>query len=271
MNLIAEIGINHNGDIEICKSLIFCAKQSGFNYVKIQKRNPDKCVPEEQKSKMRETPWGTMTYLEYKKKIEFNEEQIKELLKYANEINITMFASVWDPDSVDLMAKHTKIGKIPSALITDLELCAYARSKFDTLIVSTGMSTEDEIEKCILSCSPNVVMHSNSTYPCPPEDLNLRYITWLKDKYSDREIGYSGHESGIIPTLATVPLGVTWIERHVTMDKTMWGSDQKASLDIQEMFELVKNIKIIEKSCQYIPQERIQFETENIKKKSLRK
>ena len=161
MNLIAEIGINHNGDIEICKSLIFCAKQSGFNYVKIQKRNPDKCVPEEQKSKMRETPWGTMTYLEYKKKIEFNEEQIKELLKYANEINITMFASVWDPDSVDLMAKHTKIGKIPSALITDLELCAYARSKFDTLIVSTGMSTEDEIEKCILSCSPNVVMHSN--------------------------------------------------------------------------------------------------------------
>jgi N-acetylneuraminate synthase len=133
------------------------------------------------------------------------------------------------------------------------------------------MSTENEIEKCITLCNPDIVMHSNSTYPCPPEDLNLRYITWLKNKYSDKDIGYSGHESGIIPTLATIPLGVTWIERHVTMDKSMWGSDQKASLDIQEMFELVKNIKIIEKSCQYSPQERIQFETENIKKKSLRK
>ena len=271
MNLIAEIGINHNGDIEICKNLIYCAKVSGFNYVKIQKRNPDKCVPEEQKTKMRETPWGTMTYLEYKKRIEFNEEQIKELISYADEINITMFSSVWDTDSVDLMAKYTKIGKIPSALITDLELCSYARSKFDKLIISTGMSTENEIEKCITLCNPDIVMHSNSTYPCPPEDLNLRYITWLKDKYSDKDIGYSGHESGIIPTLATIPLGVTWIERHVTMDKCMWGSDQKASLDIQEMFELVKNIKIIEKSCQYSPQERIQFETENIKKKSLRK
>ena len=132
------------------------------------------------------------------------------------------------------------------------------------------MSTEQEIETCVDACNPDVIMHSNSTYPCPVEDLNMRYITWLKHKYSNKDIGYSGHESGIIPTLVSIPLGVNWIERHVTMDKTMWGSDQKASLDIQEMFELIKHIKIVEQSCKYEPQERVQFEKENIKK-SLRK
>tara|TARA_B100001248_G_C27344726_1_gene438110 strand:- start:44 stop:859 length:816 start_codon:yes stop_codon:yes gene_type:complete len=271
MNLIAEIGINHNGDIDKCKKLISISKLAGFNYVKIQKRNPDKCVPEAQKSKIRDTPWGKITYLDYKKHIEFNEEQIKELVEYSNDNNIKFFASVWDIDSVDVMSKYTNIGKIPSALITDLELCSYARKKFDILIISTGMSTEEEILTCINECNPDVIMHSNSTYPCPPEDLNLMYIEWLKNKNSDKEIGYSGHESGIMTTLATIPLGVKWIERHVTLDKNMWGSDQKASLDIQEMFELVKNIKIIESACQYKPQERIQFEKENEKKKSLRK
>ena len=271
MNLVAEIGINHNGDIEICKKLISIAKLAGFNYVKIQKRNPDLCVPEEQKSTLRETPWGTMTYLDYKKQIEFNEEQIKDLIEYSKNEGITMFSSVWDTDSVNLMSKYGDIGKIPSALITNIELCIYARKCFKTLIISTGMSTEKEIEKCIEACNPDVIMHSNSTYPCPPEDLNLRYIEWLKEKNPNKDIGYSGHESGIITTLATISLGVTWIERHVTMDKTMWGSDQKASLDIQEMFELVKNIKIIESACQYKPQQRVQFKKENEKKKSLRK
>jgi len=271
MNLIAEIGINHNGDIETCKKLISIAQLAGFTYVKIQKRNPEVCVPEAQKSVMRETPWGTMTYLDYKKRIEFDKKQVIDLIKYSKDKGITMFASVWDKDSVDIMSKCTNIGKIPSALITDLELCLYARNKFDKLIISTGMSTEDEIEACIEACNPDIIMHSNSTYPCPPEDLNLRYIDWLKQHYPDKEIGYSGHESEIITTLATVPLGVTWIERHVTLDKNMWGSDQKASLDVQEMFELVKNIKIIEKACQYKPQKRIQFKKENEKKKSLRK
>jgi N-acetylneuraminate synthase len=271
MNLIAEIGINHNGDIAICKKLISIAKLSGFNYVKIQKRNPDVCVPEEQKLKMRDTPWGKITYLDYKKKIEFNEKQIIELIVYSNKLDIVFFASIWDNDSVDMMSKHSHIGKIPSALITDLELCKYARKHFKTLIISTGMSTEQEIQDCINACNPDIIMHSNSTYPCPPEDLNLRYIEWLKAKNPTKEIGYSGHESGIITTLATIPMGVTWIERHITLDKQMWGSDQKASLDVQEMFELVKNINIIKDACQYIPQERIQFETENIKKQSLRK
>ena len=271
MNLIAEIGINHNGDIDICKKLILISKLAGFNYVKIQKRNPDICVPEEQKSKIRETPWGKMTYLDYKKRIEFNEEQIEELINFSKNEGIQMFSSVWDTDSIDLMRKYTNIGKIPSALITNLELCVYARHVFDKLIISTGMSTEEEIINCIKACNPDIIMHSNSTYPCPPEDLNLRYIEWLKDKNPEKEIGYSGHENGIITTLASIPLGVNWIERHVTLDKNMWGSDQKASLDIQEMFELVKNIKTIESACKYKPQKRIQFEKENEKKKSLRK
>ena len=158
-----------------------------------------------------------MTYLEYKKKIEFNEKQIIELVKYAKSIGIELFASVWDLDSCALMARHTTISKIPSALITDDDLCIGARSLFDKLIISTGMSTEEEIDHCIDICQPDVVMHTNSTYPCPPEDLNLRYIEYLKDKCPDREIGYSGHEFGLVTTYAAVALGSKWVERHITL------------------------------------------------------
>ena len=125
------------------------------------------------------------------------------------------------------MAKYTKISKIPSALITDLELCKAAREAFDFLIISTGMSTEEEIEACVKACSPDVIMHTNSTYPCPVEELNLRYIEHLKEKWGDNaEIGYSGHEYGLITTLASVAMGAKWIERHVTLDRNLWGSDQ---------------------------------------------
>jgi len=270
MNLIAEIGINHNGDIEICKKLIYLAKLAGFNYVKIQKRNPDICVPLLQKDKLKSTPWGEMKYIDYKKKIEFNEEQIIQLIEYSKSMDIIFFASVWDKDSVDIMSKHCDYGKIPSALITNLELCEYARKKFTNLIISTGMSTEEEIEKSVGICNPDIIMHTNSTYPSPENELNLRYITWLKNKYKDKDIGYSGHESGIIPTLITIPLGVTWIERHVTLDKDMWGSDQKASLDPIEMFELCKNIKLVLSTLMYELGPRKEFHSENEKKKSLR-
>ena len=270
MNLIAEIGINHNGDIEICKKLIYLAKLSGFNYVKIQKRNPDICVPLLQKDKLKSTPWGEMKYIDYKKKIEFNEEQIIELIEYSKSLKIVFFASVWDKDSVDIMSKYCDYGKIPSALITNLELCEYARNKFKNLIISTGMSTEEEIEACIGVCDPNVIMHTNSTYPSPEKELNLRYITWLKSKYNNKEIGYSGHEKGIISTLITIPLGVTWIERHVTLDKNMWGSDQKSSLDPIEMFDLCNNINMVLSTLLYEPGPRVQFQLENTKKESLR-
>ena len=165
VKIISEIGINHNGDIELCKQMIMLSKVAGADYVKIQKRNPDLCVPEHQKNKPKSTPWGNMTYLEYKHKLEFDEKQIKELIEYSENIQIKFFASVWDLDSVKLMSKYTKIAKIPSALINDLELCKATREAFDTLIISTGMSTQKEIDDCIQICHPDVIMHTNSTYP----------------------------------------------------------------------------------------------------------
>lgn len=269
--IISEIGINHNGSVDEAKKMISQSVLAGCDYVKFQKRNPDVCVPEKQKHVMRKTPWGEMTYLDYKKKIEFDEEQVKDLLEYSKKLNVVLFASVWDMDSVDLMSKYTSISKIPSALITDLELCRYARSKFDKLIVSTGMSSEEEIFQCIDACNPDVIMHTNSTYPCPVEDLNLRYIEYLKQKYPEKDIGYSGHEYGLVTTFATIPMGATWIERHFTMDREQWGSDHKSSIEPCGLIKLVKGIRDIEKAIRYVPGPRIEFPLENDKKKSLRK
>jgi len=271
IKIIAEIGINHNGDLEDCKKMILLAKVAGADFVKIQKRNPDLCVPPSQKKKRKVTPWGEMSYLEYKKKIEFDEDQIKELFKYSEETGIPLFASVWDLDSVKIMSKYTKIGKIPSALITDLELCFEARKYFRTLIISTGMSTEEEIERCVKVCNPDVIMHSNSTYPCPVEDLNLRYIQHLNVKYPFKSIGYSGHEYGLVTTFSAATLGAEWIERHITLDREMWGSDQKSSINPDGLIKLVKGIRAVEKAIQYPPQNRILFEKENVKKETLRK
>lgn len=270
INFIAEIGINHNGSVELAKKLISLSSLAGAQYVKIQKRNPDVCVPEHQKNKPKSTPWGDMTYLEYKHKIEFNEKQIRELNDYSNTLGIKFFASVWDLDSVDVMKKITTIGKIPSALITNLELCKYARDNFDLLIISTGMSTEEEIEKCVDVCNPDVIMHSNSTYPSLPENLNLRYIQHLKEKYQNKEIGYSGHEYSLPTTYAAVVLGANWVERHITLDRNMWGSDQKSSVGPAGLFHLLNSIKNIEKAIQYPPGKRILFEGELAKRKTLR-
>ena len=272
VKIIAEIGINHNGNIDECKKMIMLSKVAGADYVKIQKRNPDICVPEHQKNKIKETPWGTMTYLEYKHKLEFNEEQIKELIEYSNKLGIIFFASVWDMDSLHLMAKYTDIVKIGSACITDLELCQAARKHFKTLIVSTGMSTEDEVMNCLSCCNPNVIMHTNSTYPCPVEDLNLNYILYLKEKHKHMaEIGYSGHEFGLVTTYAAVGMGATWIERHITLDRNIWGSDQLSSIEPDGLIKLVKGIRSIEKAMKYEPGPRLLFEGEKSKKDSLRK
>lgn len=269
MNIISEIGINHNGSLETAKDLIRESKKAGANYVKIQKRNPDVCVPEHQKTKRRSTPWGEMSYLEYKHRLEFSEAQIKELCDYANGYGISFFASVWDTDSAKLMAKYTKIAKLGSASINNIELCELTRELFDFVIISTGMSTEEEIEAAVAAAKPDVIMHTNSTYPCPVDELNLRYIEHLKTKFGG-EIGYSGHETGLATTLAAVSLGATWIERHVTLDKTMWGSDQSSSIEISELTELVDGIRAIEQAIQYKPGPRMQFEGENLKRDSLR-
>lgn len=272
VKIICEIGINHNGDLKCCKEMIKKAKVCGCDYVKIQKRDPDVCVPEIQKNKMRDTPWGRMRYIDYKKKIEFNEEEIKELVNYSeNEVGIELFSSVWDIESAILMSKYTRIGKIGSACITDLELCKKARELFEILIISTGMSNEEEIVKCVNVCNPDVIMHTNSTYPCPTEDLNMRYIEWLDARWPTCVIGYSGHELGLLASYVAVAKGVKWVERHFTLDKNMWGSDQSCSLEPDEMKEMVNGIRKIEKMIQYKPGERILFDNEKIKRTSLRK
>ena len=271
VKIIAEIGINHNGSLEICKKMMLLSKFAGVDYVKIQKRTPELCVPEDQKNKHKDTPWGQMTYLEYKEKIEFNEIQIKELYEYAKIINIEFFASVWDIPSVDLMCKYTNIGKIPSALVNDLKLCAYARSKFELFMISTGMSTEEEIEECINACNPDIIMHTNSCYPAPYEELNLKYILWLKQKYPDKKIYWSGHEYGLTTSFAAVGMGIDGIERHICLSHSDWGSDQSSSIEIiPGLFKLVKGIRDIEKAMQYDIGPRILFDNELKKKDTLR-
>lgn len=272
INIIGEIGINANGSVETAKKLMMIIKAAGCDYAKFQKRTPDLCVPEAQKNVMKETPWGKMTYLEYKEKMEFSYDEYVDMYEYAKLIGIELFASVWDIPSVDFMKEFTTIGKIPSALITNTELVKYARECFDTLIISTGMSTEEEIADAIESADPDVVMHTNSEYPAPVENLNLSYITWMRDKYDfTTEIGYSGHEYGIVTTFAAVALGATWVERHITLDHNMWGSDQKASIEPNGLFKLVKGIRDIEDAMSYKPQERILFSGELNKRKTLRK
>jgi N-acetylneuraminate synthase len=271
VKIIAEIGINHNGSVKICKKMMLLAKYAGVDYIKIQKRTPELCVPEDQKNKEKDTPWGKMTYLEYKEHIEFNEDQIKELYDYSHEIEAEFFASVWDIPSVDLMCKYTKIGKIPSALITDLELCTYARSKFDLFMISTGMSSEEEIEACVEACNPDIIMHTNSCYPAPYEELNLKYILWLKKKYPTKKIYWSGHEYGLTTTFAAVGMGVDGFERHICLSHSDWGSDQSSSVEIiPGLFKLVNGVRNIEKAMAYDEGPRILFDNELKKKTSLR-
>ena len=247
IKIIAEIGINHNGDLDIAKKLIDVASVSGCDYVKFQKRTPQLCVPEAQRNKIRQTPWGEMRYIDYKNKIEFEKKEYDEIDNYCKSNGIKWFASVWDIPSVDFCSQYKESTmKIPSALITDLKLCKYARDNCDTLIISTGMSTEEEIVRCIDACHPDVIMHTNSSYPSKMEELNLSYIHHLKSTYSDKQIGYSGHEYGLITTFAAVAMGSTWVERHITLDRTLWGSDQLASVEPIGFMKLVKGIRDIE-------------------------
>lgn len=270
VQVIAEIGINANGSVDIAKRLIDIAKFSGCDFVKFQKRTPDICVPEAQKSKMRETPWGTMTYLEYKHRMEFNKEDYAIIDQHCKNHGIGWFASVWDIPSCDFMAEFVDVAKVPSALITNLDLCKYARSKFNTLQVSTGMSTEKEIEDCIKACDPDVIFHTNSTYPCPEEELHLNYIKHLQAKYPNKAIGYSGHEFGLATTFATVPMGVTHIERHICISRTDYGSDQMCSVEPQGLIKMVQGIRNIEKALGPESKERVISPGELPKRESLR-
>jgi len=270
IKLIAEIGINHNGSIDDAKKLIDVASIAGFDYVKFQKRAPDICVPESQKLKPKSTPWGEMSYIDYKHRIEFSIDQYRYLSSYSKSKGIEMFASVWDQQSATYMASIMSIVKIPSALITDRNLLIACRKLYEYVIISTGMSTEKEIEIAVELGKPDCIMHTNSSYPAAVEELNLDYITWLRRKYPKIEIGYSGHEFGLTTTYAASVMGVSWIERHVTLDHNLWGSDQSSSIDIVGMIKLVRGIRDIEKARGGY-EERHVLESEKSKREALRK
>ncbi|GIV64228.1 MAG: N-acetylneuraminate synthase family protein [Chloroflexota bacterium] len=248
--VVAEIGINHNGDIEIAKRLMDAAKHAGVDAVKFQKRTPELCTPPDQRNVMRETPWGYITYLEYRHKIEFGEEEYREVDRYAKEIGITWFVSVWDEPSVDFIEAFNPVAyKVPSAALTDHGLLRKLRSTGRPVILSTGMSTIDQIKAAVelLDMENLIICHTTSAYPCPPEELNLRMVQTLKETYPC-PIGYSGHEVGLIPSVVAVALGACLVERHITLDRAMWGSDQAASVEPGGFERLVKYIRVTELS-----------------------
>jgi sialic acid synthase SpsE len=246
--IIAEIGINHNGEVEVAKKLIDVAKDAGCDAVKFQKRTPKICVPPEQAGVMRETPWGTMTYLEYKERTEFGEIQYKEIDSYCRSRGIVWFASPWDVPSARFLANfETPVMKIASACLTDDELLSEVKAIAKPVIMSTGMSTIDEIDHAVtrLDRTNLILGQATSTYPCSPDELNLRAIHTLRERYGV-PVGYSGHETGLQTTVAAVALGACFIERHITLDRAMWGTDHAASVEPQGLQRLVRDIRTVE-------------------------
>lgn len=247
--IIAEIGINHNGSLEITKKLIDAAKAAGCDAVKFQKRTPEICVPKDQWNIERDTPWGRMTYIDYRYKVEFDKEDYAEIDRYCKQKEIIWFASCWDEVAVDFIEQFdVPIYKTASASLTDKELLKKHRNLNKPIIVSTGMSTMSEIEEAerLIDRKNILIAHSTSSYPCPNEELNLKMITTLREKYPTIPIGYSGHETGLAPTWAAVSLGACFVERHITLDRAMWGSDQAASVEPNGFSRLVRNIRDIE-------------------------
>jgi N-acetylneuraminate synthase len=248
--LIGEIGINHNGSLEIAKKLIDVAVRDGLDSVKFQKRTPELCVPPEQRGQMRETPWGYITYLDYRYRVEFDEAAYREINEYCKQKRIEWFASVWDEPSVDFLEPFNPICyKVPSASLTDHKLLLHLRKTGRPVILSTGMSTMEQIKAAVkvLGEENLVITHATSTYPCDPEELNLRMIQTLREAFQC-PIGYSGHEVGLVPSVVAIALGACMVERHITLDRAMWGSDQAASVEPGGVERLVKYIRVTEQS-----------------------
>ncbi|MBN2012074.1 N-acetylneuraminate synthase family protein [candidate division KSB1 bacterium] len=246
--IIAEIGINHNGDIRIAKELIDVAVNTGCDAVKFQKRTPELCVPPEQKNIMRETPWGYIPYIEYRHRVEFSLDDYREIDDYCRERGILWFASCWDENAVDFMEIfHPPCYKIQSAAVTNLKLLKHIQQTRRPVILSTGMSTMEQIHTAvnILGTSNLIICHSTSTYPCPPNELNLQMIQTLQQEFPC-PIGYSGHEVGLVPSVVAVAFGACVVERHITLDRSMWGSDHSASIEPGGLEKLVKYIRTIE-------------------------
>ena len=257
--IIAEIGINHNGDLKNALRLIDIAAAAGCDAVKFQKRNPDVCVPEHQKNVMRDTPWGQMTYLDYKYKVEFEAPEYNAIAAHCEMHGIEWSASPWDMDSLEFLKQYdVPFLKIPSAMLTNDELLEGCVASGKRVIFSTGMSTKEEIDHAVavlrkaklVHNNPHKIglLHCNSTYPAPINELNLSGIQTLQQEYSDFEIGYSGHEFRLGTTVASVYLGASIIERHITLDRQMWGSDHLASVEPQGLFKLVSGIRELEEA-----------------------
>ncbi|WP_029088105.1 N-acetylneuraminate synthase family protein [Brevibacterium album] len=249
--MIGEIGINHNGDVEIAKRLMDVAAEAGAQAVKFQKRNPDVAVPEAQKSKMRETPWGTMTYLEYKYRVEFEREQYREIDAHAQKLGLQWFASPWDVDSVEFLETEfdALTYKIASASLTDFELLRAVAATGKPVLCSSGMADWAILDAAVEVFDQDrlVLMHAASTYPLPPEEAGLLAIPAMRERYGV-PVGYSGHEIGTEISLAAVALGAVTVERHITLDTNMWGSDQSASMEPEEFIALCRGVRVIERA-----------------------
>jgi N-acetylneuraminate synthase len=246
---VAEIGINHNGDLNLAKKLIDVAADSGCDAVKFQKRTLSVVYSKEELDRSRESPFGT-TNRELKEALEFNREQYEDISRYAKQKNIVWFASCWDEQSVDFMEQlDPPCYKISSASLTDDSLLRHHRKYNRPIILSTGMSTLEEIDHAVdvLGTQDLVILHCNSSYPSVSEELNLRAIRTLQKRYGV-PVGYSGHETGLATSLVSSVLGACMIERHITLDRAMWGTDQSASLEPQGIFRLVRDVRVVEKA-----------------------
>lgn len=249
--IIAEIGINHNGDLDTALRLVDVAVAAGCDAVKFQKRTPDLCVPGHQKHVQRETPWGLMDYIDYKRRIEFGRDEFSVIDAHCRELGATWFASPWDVPSLEfLLEQSVPAVKVASAMLTNTPLLERISASGVPVILSTGMSTIDEIDLAVacLAGVPLILLHCTSTYPCPPEEINLSAMEELKQRYPGLLIGYSGHETGLQISLAAAALGAVVIERHITLDRAMWGSDHAASLEPGGLERLVRDIRVIERA-----------------------
>ncbi|MFD0352768.1 N-acetylneuraminate synthase family protein [Streptomyces sp. NPDC127110] len=247
--VIGEIGINHNGELANALALIDAAADAGCDAVKFQKRTPEICTPRDQWDIERDTPWGRMTYIDYRHRVEFGEDEYRAIGEHCAERGIDWFASPWDTEAVTFLEKFgVPAHKVASASLTDDELLLALRATGKTVILSTGMSTPQQIRHAVevLGSANVVLLHATSTYPAKAEELNLRVINTLQEEYPNVPIGYSGHETGLQTTVAAVALGACAVERHITLDRAMWGSDQAASVEPGGLARLVRDIRTIE-------------------------
>lgn len=248
--VIAEIGINHNGDLDIARRLIDAAAAAGCDAVKFQKRTPELCVPEDQWGIERDTPWGCITYLDYRHRMEFDHDGYAAIDRHCRDAGIDWFASAWDEPSVDFLAAFDPPAfKVASASLTDDELLRHTAAVGVPVIASTGMSTMEQIEHAVtvLPAGRTLLAHATSAYPCSVDELNLRMITTLQERFA-LPVGYSGHETGLATTIAAVALGATFVERHITLDRAMWGTDQSGSVEPGGFAKLVEDVRKLERA-----------------------